>query len=99
VISSGRLRRRLDRVAVTVQPRTSALLTGPDDLDALARWAGTSPIEVVAEARRIDTLCRAAGAWTTEARLAVVAADGAIPVDALRAATAELQRARKEDAA
>lgn len=98
-MSAAHLRRRLDRVARTMLPRAASLLTSPNDLDELARWAGTSPIEVVADARRIDALCRGAGAWTTEARLAVVAADGAVPVDALRAGMANLQQILKGEAA
>lgn len=98
VMSGARLRRRLDRIAGPVRSGVIVPLTGPDSVDELARRAGVSPAEVVAEARRIDALCRAAGAWTTETCLAVVAADGAVPVEMLRAGITDLQRARGDAA-
>lgn len=94
-MSGARLRRRMDRLAGPVRSGVIVPLTGPGSLDELARWAGVSPEEVIAEAWRIDALCRAAGAWTTEACLAVVAADGAISVEMLQAEMADLPGARE----
>ncbi len=98
-MSSGRLRRRLDRVARTVLPESIAPFHDPDHLEAVARRAGLTPDEVVAEARRIDALCRGAGAFTQDARLSIVAADGMVPVEALRAGMADLEGALAKDAA
>ncbi len=90
----ARLRRRLDRVGATVVPAID-----PGHLEATARWAGVSPVELLAEARRIEALCRAEGAWNTAARLAVVAADDGVPADVLRAGLADLKRFRLGTAA
>ena len=84
-MSGTRLRRRLDRLAGSGGIH-------PDYLEAAARRAGVSPTEVIAEARRIHALCQAAGAWTEEACLAVVAADSGVSVESLRAELADLRR-------
>ena len=97
-MSGVRLRRRLDRLAGPVVSEEIAPFTDPYYLEAVARWAEVSPIEVTTEARRIDALCQAARAQTQEARLEVVAAGGAVSVESLRAAIADLQQTLSREA-
>lgn len=91
-MNGARLRRRLDRLAGSGPRGAIAPFIDPDYLEAMARLAGVSPIEVLSEARRIDALCQAARAWTAEARLQLVAADGAVSVESLRAEVVDLQQ-------
>lgn len=91
-MSGTRLRRRLDRITGSGLFGGITLLYDSDYLEVVARRAGVSTKEVVTEALRIDELCRMAGAWTVEARLRVVAADGGVSTESLRAELADPPR-------